>query len=249
MSNPNAPWKVSSTHPVLAENEVHIWRASLQPEQVVLSRLQQFLAPDEIRKASRFYFEKDRQRFIIARGVLRNIVSRYLNIPPNAVSFTYNVHGKPSLAFAFHEHYLHFNLSHSQDVACYAFTYARHVGIDVEFMRSDIHYEELARHSFSAHEQATLATLPSNLKRQAFFNCWTRKEAYIKAKGRGLSLPLDLFDVSLRPDEPAILLANREEPQEQTCWTLQEFLPAPDYAGAIAVEGKGWCERYWQWHN
>jgi len=116
-------------------------------------------------------------------------------------------------------------------------------------MRSDINYEELARHSFSAHEQATLSALPQALKQQAFFNGWTRKEAYIKARGKGLSLPLDLFDVSLRPDEPATLLANREVSQEITHWSLQEVLPASGYAGAIAVEGGGWYVNYWQWQS
>ena len=242
-------WKTSRLLPTLAENEVHIWRASLHTERSVLHTLQRLLADDEVTKARQFYFEKDRQHFIIARGVLRTLLSHYLNVPAHLLSFIYNAYGKPSLGSPFRESHLHFNLSHSQDIALYAFTYTRQIGIDVEYMRSDINYEELASSSFSAHEQTILSTLPQDLTRQAFFNCWTRKEAYIKARGKGISIPLDQFDVSLRPGEPAMLLASREVPQELTHWSLQEFLPASSYAGAVAVEGSGWYVNYWQWQS
>ena len=248
-NNVDPQWKTSPIHPILAENEVHIWRASLRTEKAVLHTLQRLLTDDEVTKAKQFYFEKDRQHFIIARGVLRILLSRYLNVTPSLLSFTYNAYGKPSLGSSFGESHLHFNLSHSHDIALYAFTYTRQIGIDIEYMPSNSNYDELARHSFSAHEQATLSALPQTLKQQAFFNCWTRKEAYIKARGKGLSLPLDLFDVSLRPGEPAILLASREVPQETIRWSLQEFLPASDYAGAVAVEGSGWYVNYWQWQR
>ena len=249
MNNADQQWKTSPVHPILAENEVHIWRASLHAEKSVLSTLQRLLSDEEVTKAKQFYFEKDRQHFIIAHGILRTLLSRYLNIPPSLLSFNYNAYGKPALSSPFCERYLHFNLSHSHDMALYAFAYTRQIGVDIEYMRSDFNYEELARHSFSAREQATLSALPQALKQQAFFNCWTRKEAYIKARGTGLSLPLDLFDVSLQPGEPAMLLASREDPQETTRWSLQEFFPAPSYAGAVAVEGSGWHGNYWQWHN
>ncbi len=249
MNNATLQWKTSPIHPILAENEVHIWRTSLHAEKSVLSTLQRLLSDDEVTKAEQFYFEKNRQHFIVARGVLRTLLSRYLNVAPNLLSFTYNIYGKPTLSSPFCESHVHFNLSHSQDIAVYAFAYIRQIGVDVEYMRSDINYEQLAGYSFSAREQATLSALPQALKQQAFFNCWTRKEAYIKARGTGLSLPLDLFDVSLQPGERAMLLASREDSQETTRWSLQEFFPAPSYAGAIAVEGSEWHGHYWQWHN
>lgn len=247
MNNGDQQWKTSPLHPILAENEVHIWRASLNTEKSVLNTLQLLLSNEEIAKAKQFYFEKDRQYFVIAHGILRALLGRYLNISPSLLYFKYNVYGKPVLGSPFSESHLQFNLSHSHDMALFAFTYRRQIGVDVEYMRSNINYEELARHSFSTHEQATLNALPQALKQQAFFNGWTRKEAYIKARGTGLSLPLDLFDVSLEPDKPAMLLASREDPLETTRWSLQEFIPALGYAGAVAVEGNKWYGNYWQW--
>ena len=249
MNNADQQWKTSPIHPILAENEVHIWRASLNADKSVLSTLQRLLSDEEVTKAKQFYFDKDRQHFIVAHGILRMLLSRYLNISPNLLCFNYNVYGKPALSSPSCKSHLYFNLSHSQDMALYAFTYTRQIGVDVEYMRSDFNYEDLARQNFSAHEQITLSALPEALKQQAFFNCWTRKEAYIKARGKGLSLPLDLFDVSLQPGTPAMLLASREDSQETTRWSLQEFFPAPNYAGAVAVEGSGWHGKYWQWHN
>ena len=114
-------------------------------------------------------------------------------------------------------------------------------------MRSGIDYEELARYSFSPYEQAELRALPQSLKQQGFYNCWTRKEAYIKAIGKGLSLPLDSFDVSLRPGEPAKLLASREESQKTMDWSMRELSPGKSYAGALVVEGSGWDVSCWQW--
>src|SRR5205823_1032898 len=159
----------------------------------------------------------------------------------------YNAYGKPALSSPESELGLNFNLSHSHHIALYAFTYSRNLGIDVEYMRSNVEYEQLAQHFFSPYENAILHAVPTDLKREAFFNCWTRKEAYIKARGEGLSIPLDVFDVSLRPGEPAALLDSREEAQEVARWSLYELAPGPDYAGAVAVEGHGLHLRCWQW--
>ncbi|HEV7237210.1 MAG TPA: 4'-phosphopantetheinyl transferase superfamily protein, partial [Ktedonobacteraceae bacterium] len=143
---------------------------------------------------------------------------------------------------------LSFNISHAHDLALYAFTYVRQVGVDVEYIRLNDDYEHLAQHYFSPYERTVLQTLPMEEKQQAFFQCWTRKEAYIKAKGLGLSLPLDLFDVSLRPNEPAALLQSRENPREAARWSLRELAPGAGYVGALAVEGKkDWQLHCWQW--
>jgi 4'-phosphopantetheinyl transferase len=121
------------------------------------------------------------------------------------------------------------------------------VGIDLEYIRSDLQVEQLAERFFSRREIATLRTLPPEVQRQAFFLCWTRKEAYLKARGEGLSLPLDQFDVSLIPGEPAALLSTQRDPYEVSRWSLQELTPAPGYAAALAVEGHGWGLACWQW--
>ena len=142
---------------------------------------------------------------------------------------------------------LQFNLSHSHNLALYAFTYTRQLGIDIEYKRPNIEYDALARVSFSPNAQATLHTIPNHLKHDAFYNCWTRKEAYIKARGKGISIPLDQFDVSLLPGEPAALLHSREDPQAATRWTLHELPPIPNYATALATEGHDWTLTCWQW--
>ncbi len=247
MNNSDQQWKVSQIAPELAENEIHVWQASLSVDGAVLHMLQKTLTEEEVTQAKQFYFEKDQQHFTIARGVLRTLLAQYVHTDPSLLRFDYNAYGKPSLGHPFNESRLHFNVSHSHEIALYAFTYARQIGVDVEYMRSDIEYDQLAKYSFSAHEQAVLYTLPKALKQQAFFNCWTRKEAYIKAKGKGLSIPLDLFDVSLEPGEPARLLASRETDQETICWSLQELLPSFGYAGALAVEGCSCPMSYWRW--
>lgn len=240
-------WNTPPINLRLLKMEVHVWRASLEQPASVIQNLQKFLAPDEVTRAWQFYFEKDRNHFIVARGLLRVILGRYLNTDPSHLRFCYNSYGKPSLDFIFHQVELSFNLSHSHNLGLYAFAYSRQIGIDVEYMHSNVDYEQLAKHSFSPYENAVFHALPLAIKRQAFFNCWTRKEAYIKARGKGLSLSLDQFDVSLKPNEPARLLNSREDPQEIVRWSLQALAPGTDYVGALAVEGSEWHLSCWQW--
>jgi len=144
---------------------------------------------------------------------------------------------------------LQFNLSHAGDLVLYAFASAAQVGIDIEYQQADLDYEALARVSFSQREQVTLRTLPQESKRAAFFSCWTRKEAYIKARGLGFSLPLALFDVSLVPGEPAALLDSREDPHEVERWSMRELFPGPGDTGALVLEGEGWQVLCWQYHH
>lgn len=245
MERPDAFWEAPPSTLQLAQDKVHVWRASLEQPEETLRQLRRLLSPDERSRAERFYFERDRRRFVVARGRLRQLIGRYLDLAPEAICFSYNAYGKPALARQAHPDAaaLCFNLSHSHELALYAFTCGREVGIDVEYMRRDIEYEELARHSFSAQEQAVLHALPLDLKSEGFYNCWTRKEAYIKARGAGLAIPLDLFDVTLRPGEPAVLLASREDTREPQRWQFTALAPGPDYAGALAVEGRGWLLR------
>jgi 4'-phosphopantetheinyl transferase len=207
------------------------------------------LTADEIARAEHFSFEKDRNRFVVARGLLRVLLAAYLRVEPQQLRFCYNAYGKPALDDALQECALQFNLSHSQGLALFAFAYQRVVGIDVEYMRAGIEYEQLAQHFFSPYEHEVLQALPNEMRREAFFNCWTRKEAYIKARGEGLSIPLDAFAVSLRPGESAALLNNREDLREVTRWSLCALAPGTEYAGALAVEGSGWRLSCWHWQE
>ena len=231
---------------VVKREDVHVWRARLNQPASTVKSFRSILSPDELRRADSFYFEKDRTRFIVARAVLRTILSRYLGVPPRAVRFCYGRHGKPALAEESGGNGLRFNMSHSHELALYAVARDREVGIDLEYIRQDFASQEIARHFFSPREVSTLCALPASMQARAFFNCWTRKEAYIKARGQGLALPLHQFDVSLSPGEPAELLSSRENPQEASRWTLRELAPGDGYVAALAVEGHDWRLNCWQ---
>jgi 4'-phosphopantetheinyl transferase len=224
----------------LPENEVHVWLASLEQPEAAMLQLNQTLSHDELVRAGKFHFEKDRDYYMAARGLLRTLLGRYLDMQPAQLQFAYNEYGKPSLSTSLQGKFLNFNLSHSHNLAIFAFSYVGSVGVDIEYMRADVAVEQVAGVSFSPREQALLLALPIEERRHAFYTCWTRKEAYIKGRGKGLSLEPNLFDVAFLPGEPAALLASREDPREPARWTLQALEPGAGYAGALAVEGQGW---------
>ena len=214
--------------------EVHVWRASLD---VPWSwRLDEALSLEDRARADRFRFESDRRRFCLARASLRLILGRYLNQKPGRLQFDAGPFGKPFLASNKGEPAIRFNLSHSHRMALIAITREREVGVDIEFMRPNFVTEEVVKHFFSQAEVEAFAAIAPAYKTQAFFDCWTRKEAYIKARGEGLSCALDSFDVSLGPGTRAALLDNRFDPAEVSRWRLQDLFPVPGYAAAIAVE-------------
>jgi 4'-phosphopantetheinyl transferase len=248
METVNHLWSPAPKDLILANNEVHVWRAQLELPLSQVEELRGILADDELDRANRFSFEIDRQRFIAARGTLRCILSHYITISPSHLRFYYNQYGKPFLAPEFSSHLLNFNLSHAGSMVLYAITRNMEIGVDVERVHADFEYEEIAERFFSANEVAILRTIPTEKKLEAFYNCWTRKEAYIKAHGQGLSLPLDSFDVSLAPWEPSIILITKDEPQESSHWTLLDPKPGLGYVGAIAVKGLGCRLRYWEWN-
>lgn len=240
-------WRFPGEALILGNHEVHVWRVVLDHNPSWIDSLLYTLAEDEQARAARFYFPIHRERFIVARGVLREILGLYLNRAARSVSFCYGPHGKPALAGESGGNAIHFNMSHSHGVALYAVTRSGEIGIDLEFIREDLEVEHLAERLFSQREIATLRALPLSLRKYAFFLCWTRKEAYIKARGEGLSLPLDQFDVSLIPGEPAALLRTQADPDEALRWSLQELSIGPGYVSALAVGGQGWSLSCWQW--
>lgn len=240
-------WQKPTLPVKLAENEVHIWRAYLNSSSEAVSRFQRILPSEEYVRAQKFYFEKDRNHWTIAHGTLRMLLSLYTQQNPKDITLQLSPYGKPSLLAADEQPPLQFNLSHSKDLVLYAFTYTQHIGVDIEYIHSGIHYTELARHSFSLAEQTALDAVPLSEKQIAFFKGWTSKEAYVKGRGLGLSLPLHLFDVSLVPKEPAALLASREDAYEVQRWTMHKLELGEGYAGALAVEGPEPSIQYWQW--
>jgi 4'-phosphopantetheinyl transferase len=238
-------WLTPPRSPRLSADEVHVWRASLMRREEEMMTLLRSLSEDELRRADRFHFARDRARFIAARGILREILGRYLHTPPERVRFDYNAYGKPELLDAEERERLRFNLSHAGSVALYAVASEREVGVDVETLRDDFACAEVAARFFSRREVEALTALPEHAHTRGFYNCWTRKEAYIKARGMGLSLPLDCFDVSLAPGEPAALLATRGTEPEAALWSLREIELETGYVAALAVEGGGWRLRRW----
>src|SRR5436305_14189589 len=160
MTGSNQEWLVPPEDLTLLEDEVHVWRASMEQPEATIQHLRQILAADELVKAGRFHFEKDRNHFIVAHGLLRTLLGRYLHMHPGQLRFCVNDYGKPSLDPSVHEQPLSFNMSHSHKLALYAFTFQRQVGIDVEYMRAHVDIEGVARQRFSPVEQGVLDTLP-----------------------------------------------------------------------------------------
>ena len=219
----------------LRADEVHVWFADLN--QHPADNLKLLLAPDEAARADRFHFDKDRNHYVVAHAILRKLLAAYLNRPAHEVRLAYAEKGKPSLA---EQGLLKFNLAHSHGKAVYGFASARELGIDLEFIREEFAGEDIAERFFSRVEIASLRNVPAGFMKQAFFNCWTRKEAYIKARGEGLSMPLDVFDVSLEPGEPAVFLRNHKEPGEVERWSMQDLSAPEGYVAALVVEGHSW---------
>lgn len=247
MTAVDPPWLPPPANLAWSRAEVHVWRAALDLTAARVQSLHLLLAADERARAARFSFPQDRARFVVARAVLRVILSRYLDRAPGQLRFGYSAYGKPALITTPGEAALSFNLSHSAELALYAVTWGRAIGVDVESIRPNLDHEQMAERFFSARERALLRRLPAELKRAAFFTCWTRKEAYLKASGEGLSLALDQFDVSVDPGEPARLLDSRRDPHAAARWSLQDLVPGAHYAAALAVEGHDWQLRCWQW--
>lgn len=232
-----------------APDEVHIWCANLDVPPETSARLYATLTPDERARTTRFRFEHDQQRFIVARGALRCLLGRYLQTQPQQISFVYNEFGKPDLGPEFAKR-LKFNLSHSACLALIAVTAASNVGVDLEYIRAQSDYVDIARHFFSPAEVTYLTSLPSQLCAETFFSCWTKKEAYLKACGEGLSIPLNSFSVPLTTDSahtPVDFCVPSNDAVPAKRWSFYTLQPAQGYAGALAIEGTGWRLCRWQW--
>lgn len=214
--------------------EIVIARLDMRPEAV--RALAQWLSAEERRRADRYDFDRDRRRFIVARARLRQLLALRLMTRPEAVELVYGGHGKPALAQRSNDTDWRFNVSHCDEMAVYAFSQGREVGIDIEAIREVRDADAIASHFFSRREQEAYLALDSGEKMLGFFNCWTRKEAFLKALGHGLSHPLDCFDVSLAPGEPAGILHVKNTPGCDSGWSLDSFTPSPGFVAAVVTE-------------
>jgi 4'-phosphopantetheinyl transferase len=224
-----------------ADVDVHVWRVML--DHPLMSKLDLFsiLSPDEHARADRFKFNLDRKRFIARRGLLRVILADYLDVEPAQVRFCYGLHGKPALDMAWLGRRLQFNLSHSKDIALFAVSQDCQLGIDVEFVRPILDAASLAERFFSARESTFLHSLPEEERAEAFLRLWTCKEAYLKASGKGLTMPLANIDVLFLAREVAERVSANGDQYELDRWSLKLFQPAPGYLAALAVDAPSPC--------
>ena len=213
----------------LPESAVHVWTASLDVGATRRRALGRHLSRDEVDRALRLRSNADRMRFVVARGILRELVGRYLGIEPRCVRFRYGAYGKPAVS----ESTLSINLSRTEDRALFAFARGREIGVDIERVHWDFPCERVAAAFFSAAEVPALRAFPPEERPEAFFRCWTRKEAYLKARGDGLTVDLASFNVSL--DECSALLCVPDEPGRFALYDLDA--PA-GHAVALAADGR-----------
>jgi 4'-phosphopantetheinyl transferase len=235
-------WFPATAGVQLSTKDVHVWRASLDVNADVRERLSSLLSPGEQERAARFAFTKDRNRFTVARAIIRQLLAGYLSELPQNVLLETRAHGKPTISTAASIPSLRFNLSHSHGLALFVFCLEHEVGIDIEKIRPEVAFEGIESRYFSPMEREELETLPIDVRPEGFFLCWTRKEAYVKAKGEGLQIPLESFNVSLTPGKPAVLQSSDKER-----WSLHSLHPETGYVGALVVEGRGHRLRFWEW--
>ncbi|HFC13027.1 MAG TPA: 4'-phosphopantetheinyl transferase superfamily protein [Anaerolineae bacterium] len=240
----------------LSAEQIHVWSADLRATEAQVARLRQLLSADERARADRYRFPRHKRRYTVARGVLRQLLGQYLGVAPVDIVFHTTKYGKPYVKAQVSGQVLQFNVSHSYELALFALNLGRRIGIDVEHRRRVIDLESVANHFFSAAEIETLLAAPTHAKQQLFLNCWTRKEAYIKGLGEGLSHPLDTFEVSMKVGAPVCLLADYTDPTAPQRWQFYLLTPNMEYVAALAVEAKAderlqtvgaWQLSCWRW--
>jgi len=234
-------WLIPPSELPIAAGEAHVWRKSLADFD---QSLWAALSAEEVERARRFRFQRDRDRFVTGRAVLRQLLGRYLGAQPRELEFRYGARGKPELAS--NPSGICFNLAHSHDLALYAVTLNVAVGIDLELLRAGPAEERIPERFFSPREVEALRSLPEAGQREAFFRCWTRKEAFLKANGEGLAFGLDQFSVSVLPTEATRLLETPYNPDEAARWSLYDVEPGSSYVGALAVRARLDRVRFWQ---
>ena len=234
---------------MLKKNEVHVWRASLHLTSHQVQTLEQMLSGDELGRAGRFSFRKDRDHFIAARGLLRTILGKYLLMQPDELRLCCGPFGKPALEEKTHGKTLRFNVSHSHGLALFALAREREIGVDLEYARPDLSVGTIARQFFSRREADALSALPERDRQKTFFTLWTRKEAVMKADGMGLARDLKQYEILPDYHEMHIIRRAGNEPQGVDIWSLKDLDAGPGYAAALAVEGQNWQLRCWQWRQ
>ncbi|HSH77596.1 MAG TPA: 4'-phosphopantetheinyl transferase superfamily protein [Herpetosiphonaceae bacterium] len=247
MSIPHQLWRSPAGDMTLDNDEVHVWSACLDQPVARVRRLAELCSPEERARAERFRFQQDQERFLVRRGILRTILSRYGAGAPREQQFTRTLNGKPAVEPLPDQPPIQFNTSHSHALFLCAVARNARVGVDVEYMRPMPDAERVAARFFAPGEFAAWRGLSNQDRVEGFYVCWTRKEAYIKATGEGLARPLDSFEVSLRPGESARLLHDAHDPENVSRYGLYDLRPAAGYIGALAVECSHYSIKCRQW--
>lgn len=240
--NLNPIWSVPEFEPRLNKNEVHVWRASTDVSPSLQAILASSLDGEEARRARQFFLKRDRNRFMTGRGILRKILGGYLQRSPEELRFTLGSHGKPALPGEPGRLDVRFNLSHSDGLALFAVALEREVGIDVEKIHPGVANEAMEASTFTGQEQAEFYSTRPEERDREFFQRWTCKEAYIKARGGGLQIPLKSFEVSLVPGE-----LPRLRHLHSDLWDLVSFFASSGFVAALVVEGSNVRLRFWDW--
>jgi 4'-phosphopantetheinyl transferase len=230
------PWGSPPIGLNLRKDEVHLWSVSLDLKYDDLDTLERTLSTRELTKANRLRFEEDRKEYIAARGILRYLLSVYLHRSPAEIQLDSSPFGKPTVIFP-SQAKLRFNLSRRKKLGLYAFTYNENVGVDLENIQNDFSFEEVSRHCFTRSENAAINELPIAQRIAAFFTLWTLKEAYVKASGEGLSLPLNEVEILISKGKPKIFLCLEENPNRNKEWSLLSLVPNEGFIGALVFEG------------
>jgi 4'-phosphopantetheinyl transferase len=245
--NTNTGWCEQSEIPPLGQFEIHVWMVKLAWPDGVADRLKNYLTDEETNQAARFHFAHDQRRFVIRRAILRRLLASYLGKRADAIGLLSGLNGKPFVSGQDVPGGICFNCSHSADRGLIVITRGRGLGADLEQHRHLNDAEDLAKAFFSNSEIKELNDLPQSLKMVGFFNCWTRKEAFVKAVGLGLSFPLNRFSVSLTPGQPATLLDVAEDHEAMKKWTMASLDVGVDYSAALVFEGRNVKFHYFEW--
>jgi 4'-phosphopantetheinyl transferase len=245
VTTPAVRWRATPDRRDLHHNAIHVWRVPLDKSAGEVDALEKLLTPDEDERRERYRFEVDRRRFAISRGTLRLVLGSYLDANPRDLRFQVGDHGKPSLMS--HSAEISFNVSRSADLALIAVSRKRELGVDVEYMRGFESQTSVAEQLFAPSEAQAIRSMPPASREAAFYACWSRKEAYVKARGAGLSFELDRFEVSVGPDEAPALLRVRDEPSEPARWRMVDLRPAPGCMAALVAENGDWRLDCFEW--
>lgn len=240
-------WLTQAEDLAILSDEVHVWRASLNQPTWWVEKLGRLLAPEELSRAERLRSDKERQGFMVARGLLRAILSRYLDVEPTRLRFAGDAYREPTLISPTPPGGFSLSLSHAHELALIAISQRRRIGVGLGYLRPVPEMERIAEGLLSPQEKTVWRALPQPEKLRAFFKCWTCKQAYLKARGEGSGLPPGRLAVDLFPAEAAQLLSLDGDPSEAARWSLRELTPAPGYVAALAVEGKGWQLTCWHY--